>query len=121
MPTESRREGKHNHIHERSFISKTDRNSDRIFAEYTQPVKKEYLTGRWYAPEDIIVVAPQSFSPHISDCILRMAEQHLGKIVTFGIAKSDKNEDPTSLLTLPPHEVDLSYSSSYLSQLIPTL
>ena len=61
MPPETRNEAKHNHIHERSFISKTALNFDRIFAEYAQPLKPEYLKGRWYAPEGIFLRLLQHF------------------------------------------------------------
>ena len=61
VPPETRNEAKHNHIHERSFISRTALNFDRIFAEYAQPLKPEYLKGRWYAPEGIFLRLLQHF------------------------------------------------------------
>ena len=70
---ETPKEEKYNSHRERSFFSKLARNQDQILAEYTTLINKDYLTGRWYAPEDIIIVAPPAFSLHISDCILRMA------------------------------------------------
>ena len=114
MPTETRKERKHRHMRERSFISKLAPNQHRLFKEYTEPLKQEYLNGRWYAPEDVIVVAPPTFSPHLSDFILHLAEPHLANIVTFVVAKDDESADPASLLILEPQGVTFSYSSSSL-------
>ena len=118
---ETRSEGKYNHTRQRTFISKIAINSDRLFAEYTKPLKQQYLKGRWYAPEEIIVVVSPTFSPHVSDFILHLTEQHLAKIVGFGVAKGDTTADAASFFTLAPHGIDLSYSSSYLSQQDPNL
>ena len=90
LPTETRNEGKYNRHRERSFFSKISLNFDRILPEYAAPINKDYLNGRWFAPEDLIVVAPLTSSQHTSDFILHLAEPHLAKVVTFGVAKGDK-------------------------------
>ena len=87
LPTETRTEGRYHHTHQHTLLSTVAINYDPIFAEYTQPLKPEYLKGRWYAPENIIVIAPLNFPAHISDFILHVSEYYLGKIVGFGVAK----------------------------------
>ena len=114
LPTETRKEGKYNHHRKRSFFSKIALNLELILAEYTAPINKEYLNGRLFAPEDIIVAISPTFSPHISASILHLAEQRPGKIVGFGVTKRDETADPASLLTLASHGINLSSSSSYL-------
>ena len=64
-------------------------------------------------------MAPPTYCPHASDFLLHLAEHHLAKVVAFGVGKGDENADPASLLTLAPHGIDVSYSSSYLSKIIP--
>ena len=66
-------------------------------------------------------MAPPTFSPHLSDFLVHLAQHHLGKIVGFDVAKGDESADPASLFTLAPHGIDISSSSSYLSQLDPDL
>ena len=117
LPTEIRNEGKYNHHRERSFISKFVPNMDRILTEYAAPINKDYLNGGWYAPENIIVVAPPTCSPHVSDFILHIAEQHLAKVVTFGIAKGNENADPASFISLAPAGPDIPHSSILLKEI----
>ena len=120
VPPETRREGKHRHLHERSFISKTALNFDRLFAEHTEHIKQESLKERCYAPEYIILQALQTYSLHVSR-LLYAAEQNLVKNCTFDVVKGDHNTDPASFFSHAPHGIDSSSSSSYFSQLIPTL
>ena len=61
-------------------------------------------------------MAPPTFSQQISDFLLHLVEQHLAKIVTFGVTKGDESTDPPSLITLAPLGIDASLSSSYLVQ-----
>ena len=101
VPTETRNEGKYTHILERSFISKTALNFDRLFAEHTEHIKQESLKERCYAPEYIILQALQTYSLHVSR-LLYAAEQNLVKIFTFDVAKGDHNTDPASFFILEP-------------------
>ena len=56
LPTETRNEEKYNNTHQRTFLSTIALNYDRIIAEYTEPLNQELLTGRWYAPENVILI-----------------------------------------------------------------
>ena len=76
-PTETRNEGKYNRIHKQSFILKTTCNSDWIVSGYTQPLKQDYQTSCWHAPEDIIIIAHPTFSSHVSHLLPYAAQQHL--------------------------------------------
>ena len=46
LPIERRTEGKYSYTHQRLFLSNRALNFDRIIAEYTEPLKPDYLNGR---------------------------------------------------------------------------